>query len=244
MNPLTGCILCGEELVYTNDLSEINCHYCGVAAQNELSCVNGHYVCPDCEKAAAEDLTMIFCLTTTSTDPIAIAMDLMNHPNFGVHGAEHHLLVPAALVAAFYNFKGQPGLKREALELARERSRVIPYGFCAMNGACGAGVGTGTFVSIITSASPLSGKEWQLSNMMTARSLDRIARAGGPRCCKRDTFIGFVTAIEFMDELLGVRLPVERRITCPYHAANRECTQEECMFYPEKTDKDRSRNTF
>lgn len=233
MNSSTHCILCGDELVYTNDLSEINCHFCGEKAETELSCVNGHFVCPKCESSSVEDLTMIHCLNTTSSDPVSIAMDLMNHPNFKIHGAEHHFLVPAALIAAFYNFKGQVGLKKEALELAWERSRNIPYGFCAMNGTCGAGVGTGTFISIITSASPLSGKEWQLSNMMTARSLDRIARSGGPRCCKRDVFIGFVTAIEFMDELLGVRLPVNSRISCPFHHANRECTREECMFYPE-----------
>lgn len=234
MNPSTGCIVCGDELVYTNDLSGISCHFCGQPAQSEQSCVNGHYVCSRCEKATIEELTMTYCLSTASSDPVAIAMDLMNHPNFSLHGAEHHFLVPAALIAAFYNFKGQGSFKKEALELAYERSRVIPYGFCAMNGTCGAGVGSGTFISIITSATPLSGKEWQLSNLMTARSLERIARSGGPRCCKRDTFISFVTAIEFMDELLGVRLPVTRRISCPFHAFNHDCTREECMFYPDK----------
>lgn len=234
MNTETGCILCGDELVYTNDLSETSCHFCGHSAVSQQSCVNGHYVCPACEQSSVEELTMTYCLATPSFDPIAIAMDLMNHPNFNLHGVEHHFLVPATLITAFYNYKSQPSMKKEALLKALDRSRSIPFGFCTMSGACGAGIGTGTFISIITEATPLSGKEWQLCNLMTSRSLDRIARSGGPRCCKRDTFIGFVTAVEFMDELLGVRLPINTRIACPYHAANRECTRDECMFYPEK----------
>lgn len=237
MNPSKGCILCGDELVYTNDLSGLTCHFCGKEAVSQQSCVNGHYICPTCESAPIEELIMTFCLATAATDPIAIAMDLMNHPSFSLHGAEHHFLVPAALLTAFYNFKGQSGMKKAALETAYERSKGIPYGFCALNGTCGAAVGTGTFISLITTASTLSGKEWQLSNMMTARSLDRIARSGGPRCCKRDSFIAFVTAVEFMDELLGVRLPSNTRITCPFHASNRNCSREECVFYPEKKEK-------
>ena len=37
-------------------------------------------------------------------------------------------------------------------------------GSCAMLGACGAAVGTGTFVSIVTEATPLKGKERGLAN--------------------------------------------------------------------------------
>ncbi|VUT25840.1 MAG: hypothetical protein MOIL_01256 [Candidatus Methanolliviera sp. GoM_oil] len=54
-------------------------------------------------------------------------------------------------------------------------------GFCGYHGDCGAAVGTGIFISLITDATPLSKHEWKLSNLMTAKSLLSIANHGGPR---------------------------------------------------------------
>ena len=67
-----------------------------------------------------------------------------------------------------------------ALEEMRNRGAQVPGGICGLWGTCGAAVSTGIFVSLITGASPLSGKEWGLCNEMTSRSLGAIAKTGGP----------------------------------------------------------------
>ncbi|MCE1167605.1 MAG: DUF5714 domain-containing protein [Sphingobacteriia bacterium] len=232
MNSINKCPVCEDELVYTSDKSEINCFYCNKTAMTQLVCLNGHHVCNECDSKDITSLISLYCQNTSLIDPIQLATNLMNNAHFATHGSEHHYLVPAVLLTAYYNYKNQPELKREALEAALKRSSIIPYGFCAMNGTCGAGIGAGTFISIITQASPLSEKEWQMANLMTARSLERIARNGGPRCCKRDTFISLVTATEFLEELFGVTLEHTSRIRCPYFDKNAECTREDCIFFP------------
>lgn len=232
MNSINKCPVCEDELVYTSDKSEINCFYCNKTAMTQLVCLNGHHVCNECDSKDITTLISLYCQNTNLIDPIQLATNLMNNAHFATHGSEHHYLVPAVLLTAYYNYKNQPELKREALEAALKRSSIIPYGFCAMNGTCGAGIGAGTFISIITQASPLSEKEWQMANLMTARSLERIARNGGPRCCKRDTFISLVTATEFLEELFGVTLEHTSRIRCPYFDKNAECTREDCIFFP------------
>jgi hypothetical protein len=45
---------------------------------------------------------------------------------------------------------------------------------------CGAGMGTGIFISIVTGATSLSIEEWRLSNLATAKSLLSISEHGGP----------------------------------------------------------------
>ena len=57
---------------------------------------------------------------------------------------------------------------------------------------------TGMFVSIIFGSTPLADEPFALSHRMTAASLARIGEIGGPRCCKRDSFLSILTAIDFV----------------------------------------------
>ena len=73
-------------------------------------------------------------------------------------------------------------------------------------------------------------EEWKQSNMLTADTLKKIALAGGPRCCKRDTFIALESAVKFIRNELNVLLPVER-IDCTFSALNKECKQISCKYF-------------
>jgi hypothetical protein len=235
MESITDCLVCGDEVIYTEQSHDEKCYYCGNSQITQAVCVSGHYVCDACHILPAIDIIMEYCANTSQTDPVEIALNIMNHQSVKMHGPEHHMLVPAALIAAWCNFTGRAVEKREKLAIAQERSLKVPGGFCGFNGACGAAIGTGIFVSIITGSTPLSGREWQLSNLATARSLDRIARSGGPRCCKRDVFIALQTAREFLDEMLQIRLPASSEIVCHFDHFNQECTLEDCMFFKPKS---------
>ena len=160
-----------------------------------------------------------------------IAETLMDTPRIKMHGPEHHFLVPAILLAAYYNTKGEPEVKREKIPQARQRAAQVMGGFCGTHGNCGAAIGTGIFISLVTSATPLSREEWRLSNLVTAKSLETIALHGGPRCCKRNTFLAIVTAVDFCREHLGTQIPVHGPVTCHYSASNRECLPKDCPFF-------------
>jgi hypothetical protein len=92
-------------------------------------------------------------------------------------------------------------------------------------------VGTGIFVSLITEATPLSQREWRLSNLMTSRSLLAVANSGGPRCCKRDSFLSIIEAAKFLREHFDVDLPLTRDVKCEFNHLNLECLADECRFY-------------
>ena len=69
------------------------------------------------------------------------------------------------------------------------RGKAVPGGVCGFWGACGAGISAGMFISIISGATPLKNEPWGLANKMTSKALDAIGSIGGPRCCKRDSYM-------------------------------------------------------
>ncbi len=227
-----GCIWCGKELVYAEADERLTCIFCGKISESNVQCPDGHFVCDKCHSASAVDVIEKYCNQTTLTDPGRIARHLMHHPRMHMHGPEHHFLVPAALLAAWYNHQGETDHKPLKIHIARKRAEAVLGGFCGSHGNCGAGVGAGIFISLITGNSPLAEKEWQLSNRMTAEALIAISDSGGPRCCKRDSYISIGRAVKYLEDHFDVSLPLET-INCSFSDRNRQCKLVDCAFYPD-----------
>ncbi len=68
-----------------------------------------------------------------------MAVTLMRHPAISMHGPEHHFLVPAVLLAAYYRQHPGPDWTGKLVQ-ARKRSEGVRGGSCGMCGNCGAGV--------------------------------------------------------------------------------------------------------
>jgi len=228
---LTNCLVCGQELVYFGEHRKLECFYCKETVDGNAQCTAGHFVCDRCHGLEAAALIEQFCLRTDLTDPLELAATLMRNPAVKMHGPEHHYMVPAVLLTAYYNKRKLKDRKPEKLAEARKRAANVPGGFCGFYGDCGAAVGTGIFVSLLTGATPLSKKEWRLSNLMTATALTKIAELGGPRCCKRATFLALSEAIKFVEEHFGTKLETAWAGKCGMSEHNKECLLEECPFF-------------
>ena len=88
-------------------------------------------------------------------------------------------------------------------------------------------------MAIATGSTPLANEAWGLSNQMTARALGRIGEVGGPRCCKRDSYLAIQEAVQFTAEKLGVTMDMDT-IVCTRSAQNNQCIKMRCPFYPGK----------
>ena len=223
------CLICKEPLVYLTEDQVMACAICHKKEPSKTRCVNGHYVCSDCHTQGMDSIFGL-CLSETSTDPIAIIRRMMALPFCHMHGPEHHVMVGAALLTAYQNAGGALDLD-QALREIYSRGRAIPGGACGFWGACGAGISAGQFLAIATRSTPLAGEPWGLSNRLTAKALDSIGRAGGPRCCKRDSFLAILAAVDFVREQLGIQM-VRTVPVCPYGSRNNQCIGERCPFSP------------
>lgn len=232
-NHKNNCLVCGGKIIYHQEVQESECFFCHNKFTANAICENGHYICDQCHSKSAFDIIMNYCLHTKSKNPQKIAEDLMRHPAVHMHGPEHHVLVPSALLAAYHNAGGNIDLVI-ALQKAQTRGQKLPGGICGLWGSCGAGVGTGIFFSIITENSPLKEETWGMGNTMTAKSLKAIGKTGGPRCCKRDSYTAILTAIDYTAQVLNITMEKPQQIHCNFNHLNNECIKERCHYYPKR----------
>jgi hypothetical protein len=228
----TGCLACGAELDYQTQAEPMVCAGCVRTFESNARCANGHFFCDVCHAGDALAVVERLCLDSEETDPAALTRTVMHHPALKMHGPEHHLLTPAALLTAWCNLRGELRERKAALlGEARRRAAQVPGGVCGAWGACGAAIGTGIFVSLVTGATPRSREPWARSQAVTAEVLGLLARLGGPRCCKRNTWLATLAAAKFSGQQLGTPMPA-RGARCDFSPLNPDCHTEHCPFYP------------
>ncbi|MDO5446137.1 MAG: DUF5714 domain-containing protein [Eubacteriales bacterium] len=221
------CLICKAPLEYLVKDELMECAICHKKENSKTRCINGHYVCNECHTKGMDRIISL-CLEEKSKDPVEIIEKMMAQPFCHMHGPEHHVMVGAALLTAYKNAGGEIDLHPALVEMMN-RGKSVPGGACGFWGACGAGISAGMFVSIISKSTPLAQEPWGLSNLMTSKALGAIGEVGGPRCCKRDSFLSILSAIDFVKEHFGIEM--ERpEIICTHSSQNNQCIGKRCPF--------------
>lgn len=222
------CLICKAPLVYLQSGEAMECALCHKKVLSKACCEAGHFVCDACHMEGLDAIYGV-CLSAASKNPYEIFSMLADLPFCHMHGPEHHSMVGAALLSAYRNAGGELDLPAALREMLA-RGKTVPGGICGFWGCCGAAVSTGICVSVLTGATPLTKESWGLANEMTSRALARIAKAGGPRCCKRNASLAMLEAVDFFRERFGVHM--ERpEIVCTRAAQNAQCLGARCPFH-------------
>lgn len=228
MESVNNCGVCARPLVYAAESVTKSCAICGKVEKTNIYCPAGHYVCDTCHSQVALEVLKQVLSTTKSTNPAEIIEQVMGHPSVPMHGPEHHAIVPAAIIAAVRN-TGYP-VTESAVDRAIERGSKVPGGWCGLYGDCGAAVGVGIAVSVLTNATPLTGKERSLALGATSFALSRMLDSQ-PRCCKRASRVAIEAAVDYLHDKLGINLVQGKKIFCAYTVRNQQCAKTECPYY-------------
>ena len=221
------CLICKAPLEYLEADTLMEREICHKKENSKTHCVNGHYVCNDCHTQGLDSIVGL-CLEDSSKNPIEIIEKMMAMPFCHMHGPEHHVMVGAALLTAYKNAGGNIDLHSALVEMLN-RGKSVPGGACGFWGACGAGISSGMFISIIFKSTPLTNEPFALSHKMTAKSLGVIGEIGGPRCCKRDSFLAILSAIDFVKDHFGIEME-KPEVICRYSSRNNQCIGKRCPF--------------
>lgn len=222
------CLICGAPLKYLENDKLMECAVCHKKENSKTACKKGHFVCDECHTSGMDGIISI-CLSSKSNNPIEILEKMMSMPSCHMHGPEHHAMVGSALLTAYKNSGGDINLKSAVFEM-QKRGKQVPGGACGFWGACGAGISAGMYISVVLKSTPLAKEAWGLSNQMTARALDAIGKNGGPRCCKRDSYLEIVEAVNFTKEKLGIQMSLNN-IICSRSHLNNQCLKNDCPFH-------------
>ncbi len=223
------CLICGAPLEYLPSSREMVCEICRKPYSSNARCTRGHFVCDVCHTKGLDEVVSI-CRSETSRNPVEVLNRMMSRPFCHMHGPEHHVLVAASLLTAYRNSGGKVDFDACLNEIIA-RGRNVPGGICGNWGCCGAAVSTGIFVSVISGSSPLAEEPFSLCNTMTSRSLCEIGKVGGPRCCKRDSYLAIQQAVAFAKEKFGVEMELGD-IACTFYPRNNQCIGDRCPFHP------------
>ena len=221
------CLICNELLEYLKTDTLMKCAICQKEELSKTRCINGHYVCNECHMEGLDSIIST-CMKESSKDPISIIEKIMLMPFCHMHGPEHHVMVGAALLTAYKNAGGDIDLHDALLEMI-SRGKSVPGGACGFWGACGAGISAGIFVAIISKSTPLTNEPFSLAHKMTSTALGKIGEIGGPRCCKRDSFLSILCAIDFVNAQFGISME-KPEIVCKFSQQNNQCIGIRCPF--------------
>jgi hypothetical protein len=227
LSSLTNCAICAQPLVYASDARAVVCHLCGKENRSLIYCPAGHYVCDACHSRSAVNALRQLLAVTREKDPGALLEEALAHPSVSTHGPEHHVMVPAVIVAAARNAGFAPDA---AVDKAIDRASKVPGGWCGLYGDCGAAVGLGIAVSVITGATPLTGPPRTLAMRATSFALSRMLD-NQARCCKRASRTAVKAAVQYMAERLDMVLPYSGPARCSFTSRNAECPKELCPFF-------------
>ncbi|MBO7265685.1 MAG: SAM-dependent methyltransferase [Alistipes sp.] len=231
------CLICSAPLIYLETERVMECAICHKMEPSNSCCEQGHYVCNECHTKGIDAIYKL-CLDQTSKSPIEIIEKMMAMPFCHMHGPEHHVMVGAALLTAYRNSGGNIELGTALMELMK-RGKQVPGGACGFWGACGAGLSSGMFISIISNSTPLTVEPFALAHKMSAMSLNKIAEEGGPRCCKRDSYLSILAAIDFVEANFGIAMQ-RCDVECRHFGKNNQCIRLRCPFFP----KNQANTTF
>ena len=108
----------------------------------------------------------------------------------------------------------------------------VPGGTCGFWGTCGAAVSAGQAMSIVNGSTPMKQEEWGQCQRLTSMILGRMADIGGPRCCKRTGYISVITAVPYINQMLGSKMTLPDEVVCSFFQRNAECREKDCPFFP------------
>lgn len=177
------------------------------------------------------DWANAICLASDSLCPADLLEEVMSAPECAPFGPVHHYLVGATLLACARNAMGTEALPAQLAELER-RSNAVPGGVCAHWGICGAAISCGTALSVLLGNAPLKPEGWSDAQLMVADIAEKIAKAGAPRCCKRDSRIAVRVATGWFNKLLGTDLVLPSgNPACGVSSRNEACLTTGCPYY-------------
>lgn len=186
---------------------------------------------------SAEDRAWIHeaCLVWRGEDPAALLEVLMSDERCAAFGPVHHFLVGASLMTCAWPMARHDGAGlSEALTELDSRAACVPGATCAKWGVCGAAASCGMAFAVLAGNAPVRSEGWSEGQLMVSDVLAAIARAGSPRCCKRDSRIAVRTAVPWFNDYFGTGLRVEEAgPVCAVADRNKVCLGCGCLYYPQ-----------
>lgn len=168
------------------------------------------------------------CMGEISKNPIEIMCKLMDLEFCSIKGHEHHMMVGAALLTAYFNSLNKGNSTNAAMNLSEafhkleSLSEFTVGGDCDYWNGCEIVSGVRAFWSVVSERNELTDK----LSMETSNAIGSVC---GSRCCKRSAYLAISKVVDFVKLHLQVEMESEK-FTCRYSGQNNNCLSEDCPY--------------
>lgn len=234
MTDYAKCVVCGGKVTQSFETFETKCAVCGKNLITHYVCENGHHVCNHCKlDVISKDIKNI-CLKSKSTNPVEIALELMDSPIFkNIIGCRYYVIPAVSLFTAEKNL----GKKYENFDKTLDRlihlSMLCPSSLCKMCGFCGMSAVTGLTLKEYLSKENTERAESILRAHaeMSINAIEDRSFMGSKNCCNRNVIISVLAGIKFCKDYLWIDMDYPSKIVCRYSKDNPRCNKEKCRLY-------------
>ena len=225
-------MVCGDTLEYHDKVQDVVCSYCNRGESGYITCPSGHFVCETCHNHDAMLVIEEMILSSRENDPVKIAELAMSFPGLPMLGCQHAYIAGGALMAAIKN-NGSKNISNEDIKEVFSRTRQQAHGgYCGLTGVCGITPALGACVSVLTGSRCGRDDEQRLTMELTSRVSRIITDHTGPSCCKAYVRASLETAVQFLQENLGVDLCSIPADSCQHIDKHPHgCRLEKCSYY-------------
>ena len=229
-----NCAVCGGKLDYLTTAEWLNCTTCGAAVEAHVKCPKGHVICDACHGKEARKAIEALTLSASSTDPVAVAEQMMALPGLPMLSCDHAYIAAGALLAALRNTPyGSKIGEAEVREVFARTAMQAHGGSCGLTGVCGIAPAVGAVFSVFLGARCGTDREQRIVMEAVTKVMGAITELTGPSCCKAYVRAALVAASDLFAEKFAVVLPVKDPAPACSHSAKHPhgCREEKCPYY-------------
>jgi Family of unknown function (DUF5714) len=224
------CPICSSSVIENDEPVQIDCFYCHDSFISNYHCKEKHFICDQCSNRDGWEIIKVYCETTMETNPLEMAENILTHVTIEEGSPEHSIIVPAVLIASFFNTLHKAERKNEKLAELFKSANCNTIKSCKETGVCGAAASSGRIIELISDEVNVSVDKWKFGNYMAANAVYAIANYMTTQCCKRDVLLSIKESVEYIAEHLQVFFMLDAHYQCDFPVpAGVEC-DDACPF--------------
>lgn len=157
----------------------------------------------------------------------------MSDPGLPMLGCQHAYVAAGALLAALRHEGTHNISEAEVSEIFSRIDKQAHGGYCGLTGVCGVAPAVGAVFAVLLGTRCGTNREQRITMEAVTRVCRAITELTGPSCCKAYVRASLSVATEYLQESLGITLPLSHNIAnCNYVADHPHgCREGDCPYF-------------
>ena len=161
-----------------------------------------------------------------------LAEEMFSNSKLPMLGCQHAYIAAGALLGALRVGGKAMIAEDEISEVFSRLDKQAIGGYCGLTGVCGVTPAIGAVFALLTGSRCGTDREQRITMEAATRASRAITELTGPSCCKAYVLGAIRVAVDYLEEALGITLPLSEARACNFSQAHPHgCREAACPFF-------------